>query len=88
MKFHKNLFSLILLRFHYEGFHTRELKYAMWNMRHAWVYSKCSISLLSSNNNLKKGTLRIIHLFSKYNKKGALQSSFHFMLYYSKGSEF
>ena len=39
-------------------FHNRELKHAMWNIWHAWVCSKYSISLLSSNNNLKKGTLR------------------------------
>ena len=47
----------------------------MWNILHASVCSKYSILSLSLKNNLKKGTLQIIYLFSKYNKKGALQSS-------------
>ena len=54
----------------------------------AWICSKDSISPLSSKNDLKKGTLQITYLFSKYNQKGAFQSSLHLLLYYSKESEF
>ena len=35
----------------------------------------------------EKGTLQVIYLFSTYNKKGAPQNSFHFLLYYSKESD-
>ena len=45
-----------------------------------WFCSKYSISPIESKNDLKKGTLRIIYLFSKYNKKRAPQNSLHFFL--------
>ena len=84
VKFHKNLFSPFLLWTHYYGFHTRELKHATWNMWHAWVCSKHSISPLSSKNDLKKGTLdtlilnhfRDSFLFSKYNEKEHCEALF------------
>ena len=76
IKFHKTLFSPFLLRTHYWGFHTREFRHAMWNIWHALVCSKYSISPLSSKNNLKKGTLQITYLFSKYNKKGHSKALF------------
>ena len=80
IKFHKTLFSPFLLQsYHYE-FHTKELKHAVWNIWHALVCSKYSTSLIESKNDLKKGALRIIYLFSKYNKNKPLQSSLHFLL--------
>ena len=79
-KFCKTLFSPFLLRTYYYGFHTRELKHAVWNIWHAWICSKYSISPLSSKNDLIKGTFQTVYLFSKYNKKGAFQSSLHFFL--------
>ena len=36
---------------------------------------------------LAKGTLQPIYLLFTYNKKGAPQNSFHFLLYYSKESD-